>query len=49
MSGIRQSKFLINEVPEPKIAKIVKSVKVSSPPSQPTGRKNGEQLISKNV
>ena len=39
MSGISSSNFFTKGVSEPEIAKKVKSVKIWSPPSQPTGRK----------
>ena len=47
ISRINRSNFFTKEVSEPKILEIVKSVKVWSLPSQPTGTQNGEQLISK--
>ena len=49
ISGISSSNFFTKGVSEPKILEIVKSVKVWSPPSQLTGRQNGEQLISENL
>ena len=44
MTAINCYRFDIKGVPEPQIAKIVKSVKVWSPPSQLTGDKMEEQL-----